>query len=110
MKTFLIYLAFFAGQMNSLQDKPTVRLPPHQNFIPVDSGGDLVELKSAPPTVQLPPLPPTLDSHGIPWLVEIRNLGPGTVTVVGKAQFSVQVPGGKTVGIKSTGTGYASVR
>ncbi|MGB0109101.1 MAG: hypothetical protein WA383_05830 [Terriglobales bacterium] len=109
MKTFLIYLALFAGQYNTLQDKPVVRLHPQQDVIPSEFAGDLVELKNAPPQVQLPPLR-LVDSHGRPWTIEVRNLGPGTVTIVGKAQFHVEVPVGHSVSIKATKAGYSSGR
>ena len=109
MKTFLIYLAFFAGQYNTLQAKPVVRLHPHQDFIPGEFGGDLVELKDAPPQVQLPPIR-LVDSHGRPWSIEVKNLGPGTVTIVGKPQFHVEVPVGHSVSIKASDVGYSSGR
>jgi hypothetical protein len=109
MKTFLICLALFAAQYNTLQDRPVVRLHPHQDFIPAEFGGDLVELMNAPPRVQLPP-PRLVDSHGRPWSIEIRNLGPGTVTIVGKAQFQVEVAVGHSVNIKATSAGYSSGR
>jgi hypothetical protein len=109
MMTFLIYLALFAGQYNTLQDKPVVRLHPHQDFIPVEFGGDLVELMNAPPQVQLPPLR-LVDSHGRPWSIEVRNLGPGTVNIVGKAQFHAEVPVGHSVTIKATNAGYSAGR
>jgi|HubBroStandDraft_6_1064221.scaffolds.fasta_scaffold1306032_2 hypothetical protein len=110
MKNFLIYLALFGGQMNTLQDRPVVHLHPRQNFIPIEFGGDLVEFMNTPSVIQLPQLAPVQDSRGRPWLIEVRNLGPGTVTIVGGAQFNLQVPVGKTVSIKSTKAGYASVR
>jgi hypothetical protein len=109
MKIVLIYLAFFAGQYNTLQDRPVVRLHPHQEFIPMEYGGDLVELLNAPVQVQLPPLH-LLDSHGRPWVIEVRNLGPNTVTIVGAAQFHVQVPVHNTVTISAAKDGYASGR
>jgi hypothetical protein len=109
MKILLIYLALFVGQYNTLQDKPVVRLHPHQDVIPTEFGGDLVELINAPPRVQLPPLR-LADSHGRPWSIEVKNLGPGTVTIVGKAQFHVEVPVGHSVNIKATDTGYSSGR
>jgi hypothetical protein len=110
MKNFLIYLVIFGGQMSTLQDQPVVHLHPHQNFIPIEYGGDLVEFMNAPPVVQLPQQAPMQDSRGRPWLIEVKNLGPGSVTIVGGAQFSLQVPVGKTVSIKSTRAGYSSVR
>ena len=109
MKTFLLYLALFASQYNTLQDKPVVRLNPHQDSIPSEFGGDLVELKNAPPQVQLPPLR-LVDSHGRLWSIEVRNLGPGTVTIVGKVHFHVEVPVGHSVSIKATNAGYSSAR
>ena len=104
-----MYLALFAGQYNTLQGKPVVRLHPHQDSIPVEFGGDLVELMNAPPQVRLPP-PRLVDSHGRPWSIEVRNLGPGTVTIVGKAQFHLEVPVGHSVSIKATDAGYSSGR
>jgi hypothetical protein len=109
MKISLIYLALLLVQFNTLQDKPVVLLQPHQNVIPSDLGGDLVELKNAPPQVQLPPLHLT-DSHGRPWAIEVKNLGPGTVTVVGRPQFHVELAVGHSVGIKATNAGYSSGR
>ena len=109
MKTLFILLGLFAGQYNTLQDKPVVRLHPHQDFIPAEFGGDLVELMNAPPQVRLPPLH-LVDSHGRPWSIEVRNLGPGTVTIVGTAQFHVEVPVGHSVGINTTKAGYSSGR
>lgn len=109
MKTLLFHLALFVGQYNTLQDKPVVRLPPHQDLIPAEFGGDLVELKNAPPSVRLPP-PHVLDAHGRPWAIEVRNLGPGTVTVVGDGQLHVQVSSGKSVSIQATQQGYLAGR
>jgi hypothetical protein len=110
MNRLLVLLIVFTGQMNTLQEKPVVHLPPHQNFIAVEFGGDLVELINAPAVLLLPKLPPTLDAHGSPWTIEVKNLGPGNVTIVGKSQFNLQVNVGQTVRIKSSSTGYSSVR
>ena len=111
MKTVLFYLALFAGQMNTMQARPVVRLQPHKDSIKTDFGGDLVELINAPKVVTLPKSPPTLDVLGNPWAVEVKNLGPGIVTVVAdKVHFSLQLNVGQTVQIKSTPVGYSSVR
>lgn len=110
MKTILMCLALFLGQMNTLQDKPVVQLREQQGFIKVEFGGDLVELINAPKTIELPKSPPTPDSQGKSWSVDVKNLGPGTVTVVDKAQFSVQVSVGQTVHIKWNGSEYSSMR
>ena len=107
MKIFLIYLAFFAGQMNTLQDKPVVRLRPLQDNIPVEFGGDKVVLSNGPTVLHLPSAPPTLDAQRKPWAVDVKNLGPGTVTIVGIAQFSIQVKVDRTVHILSNGVMYS---
>jgi hypothetical protein len=110
MKTSLICLALFIGQMNTLQDKQVVHLQAHRNNIAIAFGGDLLELLNAPQIVNLPPSPPKLDSQGNPWSVDVKNLGPGAVTVVDKAQFSVHIHVGQTVHILSNGTAYTLKR
>jgi hypothetical protein len=107
MKTSLICLALFVGQMNTLQDKPVVHLQPHRNSIDIGFGGDLLELLNAPALLNLPALPPRVDSQGRPWSIDVKNLGPGAVTVAGKDQFSVPIKVGKTVHISWNGTAYS---
>jgi hypothetical protein len=96
--------------MNTLQDKPVVHLHPHQDFIPTEFGGDVVEIVNGPTVVHLPNLPPALDSQRRPWCVYVKNLGPTSVTIVGKSQFSVEVNVDRIVQIKSKGSEYISVR
>ena len=110
MKALLIYLALFAGQMNTLQEKPLVRLHPHQDNIPVEFGGDLVVVGDGPAVLHLPSTPPLLDAKRKPWEVEVKNEGPGMVTVVGKAQFTAQVNVNRTLQIKSNGVAYSIVQ
>jgi hypothetical protein len=110
MKSLLIYLALFAGQMNTLQEKPLVRLHPHQDNIPVEFGGDLVVLGNGPAVLHLPSIPPVLDSQRKPWAVEVKNLGPGVVTIIGKAQFTAQVNVDRTLEIQSNGVIYSIVQ
>ena len=88
MKSLLIYLALIAGQMNTLQSKPVVRLHPHQDNIPVEFGSDIVVLANEPAVLHLPSMPSALDWQRKPWAVEVKNLGRGVVAIVGKAQFS----------------------
>jgi hypothetical protein len=107
MKMILLYTAFIIGQVNTLQDKPVVHLEPHRDTIQIDFGGKLLQLINAPATIQLPKLPPRLDSHGNPWSIEIKNLGPVRVTVVGNGQFSLRIVVGQTVHIFSNGTSYS---
>jgi hypothetical protein len=46
MKTLLLCLALFIGQLNTntLQDKRVVHLPANRDFIGVEYGGDLLQL------------------------------------------------------------------
>jgi hypothetical protein len=108
MKSGLMCLALLAGQLtNTLQDKPVVHLRDHRNTIEIEFGGDLVELMNSPTVINLPTQAPKSDSHGKPWAVDVKNLGPGAVTVYGKSQFSVRVNRGQTVQIYSDGTAYS---
>ena len=107
MRMILVCLAVIVGQMNTLQDKPVVHLQPHSGAIQVDFGGKLLELLHAPTIIYLRMTPPVLDSHGNSWSVDIKNLGPGVVTVVGKDQFSLRIIVGQIVHILSNGTSYS---
>jgi len=108
MKAIMICVILLSGQMRTLEDKPSVRLPQNQSYIPADYGGSLVELKDGPQTVHLPQQSPTLDSHGRPWSIDITNLGSSTVTIVGRALFKVQLMAHQTVHIKYTSAGYST--
>jgi len=107
MKVMLILLALIIGQMNTLQEKPVVHLLPHSGAIRADFGGKQLELQNAPPIIYLPMTPAQLDFQGRPWAVDIENLGPSAVTVVGKDQFSERIIAGQTVQVFSNGTAYS---
>ena len=107
MKALLICVAVVIGQMNTLQDKQVVHLQPHSGAIRADFGGKLLELLDAPAIIYLPMAPPKLDSQGNAWSVDIRNLGPGAVTVVGTSQFSSRIIVGQTVHVFSNGRSYS---
>jgi hypothetical protein len=108
MKAIMVCVILLSGQMRTLQDKPSVRLPQNQSSIPADYGGRLVELKDGPQTVYLPQQSPTLDSHGRPWSIDITNFGSSTVTIVGRALFKVQLMAQQSVHIKYTSAGYST--
>jgi hypothetical protein len=108
MKALLICVAVVIGQMNTLQDKQVVHLQPHSGAIRADFGGKLLELLNAPAIIYLPMAPPKLDSQGNAWSVDIKNLGPGVVTVVGASQFSSRIIVGQTVHVSSNGMTYRS--
>ncbi|MFC5864156.1 hypothetical protein ACFPT7_17755 [Acidicapsa dinghuensis] len=110
MKSLLICLAILFGQMNSLQDKPVVHLPPNTRTINVADGGKLLELINAPAELSLPGNIPKADAMGQPWEVDVKNLGPSAVTVVGKPEFNVQITPGQTVHIHSNGKVYSLQR
>src|ERR1700728_1910272 len=103
MKTVLVCIAVIVGQVNTLQDKQVVHLQPHSGAIRTDFGGKRLELLDAPAIIYLPMSPPKLDSRGDPWSVDIRNLGPAAVTVVGASQFSARIIVGQTVHVFSNG-------
>jgi len=107
MKIVLISIAFIFGQMNALQEKPVVHLLPHSGAIQADFGGKRLELQHAPTIIYLPMTPPRVDSQGNPWSVDINNLGPGAVTVVGTNQFSSRIAISQSIQIFSNGTSYS---
>jgi hypothetical protein len=107
MISLLVCYAVFALQANTLQQKEVVHLRPHHNVIESQFGGKLLELIDAPAVVHLPQVPQKLDDEGNPWCVDVKNLGPNAVTIVGKGQFSVQVNVGQTRHIYSNGQIYS---
>lgn len=107
MKTLLLTIALLASQMNTFQEKPVVHLRANQNAIEQGFGGKLLELIHAPSVIRLPDIPPRLDGEAKPWVVDIKNLGPEPVTVVGKGTFSANINVGQTIHIHSNGTAYS---
>jgi hypothetical protein len=110
MKILLVWLAVVASQMNTLNDKQVVHLQPRSGAIQADFGGKLLELLHAPTIIYLPMTPPRLDAQGNPWSVDIRNMGPDAVTVVGKGQFTVRIIVDQTVYVHSNGTAYSLLK
>jgi hypothetical protein len=106
MRTLLTSLALVVAQMNSLQEKTVVHLEPHSGAIQANFGGKVLELREAPTIIYLPMAPPKLDSQGNSWSVDIKNLGPGEVNVVGTNQFELRIVVGKTAHVFSNGTSY----
>jgi hypothetical protein len=108
MYKLMLCLAFFAIQMNTLQDKPVVRLRPHQDTIAVEFNGKLLELINAPDVVRLPFPIPRADNRGVPWSVDVKNFGPASVRVTDKSHFSVEIKANQTKHIYSSGDAYFS--
>lgn len=107
MKSLLVFFSLLALQMNTLQPKPVVHLRPGRNVIESQFGGKLLELVDSPAVVHLPQVPQKLDDEGNPWCLDVKNLGPKAVTIVGKGQFSIQVSVGQTTHIYSNGQIYS---
>jgi hypothetical protein len=99
MRLYLIGFMLLAFQMSSLQEMPAIHLQPNRNRIEANFGGKLLELVNAPPVVSLPNVPPKVDGEGLPWRLDVKNLGPSMVTVIGVQGFSVDIKAGSTVHI-----------
>jgi hypothetical protein len=107
MCAILLGLILLAGQPMGLRPKPVVHLQPNQSTIKVEFGGSLLELINAPPQVRLPVLPPKSDAQGIPWTIDVKNLGPSPVSVANSGtHFDTLIAVGRTVTIQSTGSQY----
>jgi hypothetical protein len=74
--------------------------------IDAGAGGTILELINASDQLNLPATPPSLDANGAPWEVDVKNLGPRPVKVIGKAGFSVRIMAGQTVRIACDGKAY----
>ena len=107
MKTLLLTIAILASQMNTFQEKQVVHLRANQDAIEQGFGGKLLELIHAPSVIRLPPVPPKLDGDAKPWSVDVKNLGPEPVTVLGKGTFNANINVGQTIHIHSNGTAYS---
>jgi len=110
MRLFILYAAIFALQTQLSSSEEVVRLPAHTATIPAADGGKLVELLYSPPAISLPKEPPQVGFHGAGWWVDVRNLGPGDVSLEGKGGFTAHLRPKETVRIRAAGTGYTAVR
>jgi hypothetical protein len=110
MKLFLFCLALFAGQSNTAQNEAVVRLPPHIMTIPITDGGKMVELLYTAPSLSLPPQVPAADADGKPWYVDVRNLGPGEVTLTGVEGFVVHLQPKQVVRIRAAVNTYTATK
>jgi hypothetical protein len=106
----LLCLALFAGQLQMSQNEAVVRLPPHQYSIPAIDGGKMVELLYTPPSVSLPKQIPPRDAEGKAWYVDVRNLGPGEVTLQGAGGFVVHLQPKQVVRIRASGNTYTATK
>lgn len=110
MKLLLLGTAIFIGQLQTSQKEEVVRLPPHKTSIPVSSGGTMVELLYAEPSLYLPKQIPEVDTLGEIWHVDVKNLGPGDVTLQGVGGFSVRLQPNQVVRIRTAGNTYSVAR
>jgi len=106
MAALYILMALFIGQINAQQSRQAVHLQPHRAAIDSRYGGKMLELINSPPVLTLPTVPPKQDSQGRQWSVDVKNLGPGSVTITGKPAFSVSIDPNQTVHIYSNGDRY----
>ena len=107
MKLFLVCIALFIGQSQISQNE-IIRPPAHTSKISLSDGGRTIELIDAAPIVYLPQNPPHMSFGGVPWYVDVRNLGPGTVTLRGNNNFAVHLLPNGTVHVRTVVTGYVT--
>ncbi len=107
MNALLLGMAMLMFQMVTSEIKTVVHLAPNSASITPDFGGKLLELANSPTIVNLPVIPPAPQLPGHLWSLDIKNLGPRTVRVLGKNNFSMSLVVGQTAHIVSDGTIYA---
>jgi hypothetical protein len=110
MKLFLFSLALLAGQLQASQNEAVVRLPPHVVAIPTADGGKMVELLYTAPSLLLPRQVPPPDADGKAWYVDVRNLGPGEVTLTGVEGFVVHLQPKQVVRIRAGVNSYTATK
>jgi hypothetical protein len=108
VKALIVWMAILAAQMDTSIDRPVVHLRPHSDAIDMSFDGRLLELINAPPVIHLPTNSPRFASNAAQWTIEIKNFGPGAVTVVDAVQFCSVVSVGGTVRIEWNGISYTS--
>jgi hypothetical protein len=91
MKSLLLILALFSGQLPSRDREPIVVLPPNHPNITFDYGGKYLQLKNASAVVHLPKTAPKPLASGVPWYVDVVNFGPNDVTIQANEHFSVRL-------------------
>ena len=106
MKLMLLPILLLSGQLHSSTARKVVHLVPAQTMMTASFGGKELDLIHSPGAIYLPESPPRSTEDGLPWYVEIKNLGPAPVTISGKIKFQTKVAVGATVKITSTGRGY----
>jgi hypothetical protein len=107
MALLLFCIALFMGQ-SQMSQNVVVRLPAHASEISISDGGKTVELLDAAPIVSLPQQPPHMSFNGVPWYVNVRNLGPGKVTVRGNNGFTIHLMPNGMAHIGTVATGYSA--
>jgi hypothetical protein len=100
MRTVLFMLAILYGQLAGARE--IVHLPSGKSVILSTYGGKLVELTNASAEVYLPSKIQNAGQQG--WDVEIRNLGPHSVTITNGVQFSTIVHPGETATVALRGS------
>ncbi len=109
MRLAVLGLLLLFGQRNTLQSRPVVRLHSGRAVVDASLGGKLLELVNAPLVVSLP-APPPPDALGSPWTLDVKNLGPTSVTLSAKSGFTIALSVGETAHIVSDGVTYSRKR
>ena len=107
MKLFFVPILAIAGQMITMQPKEIVHLRPNSDAIDYKFGGKLLELINAPAIIYLSPVAPKPTAEGTLWTVDIKNLGPASVTLTGLKNYTQVLQVGETVHVVSNGTSYS---
>jgi hypothetical protein len=117
MHIFLFAIALMIGQMPTLSGQPVIHLSATAESIRTDYRGSTVELKNSRPVIYLPVNVPKSDASSESWYVDVKNLGPGDVTIKQTAQsasagggFTLILHAGDFARIRAVGSGYARVK
>jgi hypothetical protein len=94
-------------QFPARDTEPVVTLSPPHLGISFGNGGYLVRLLHETGTVSLPVAPPGKLPSGVPWYVDVENLGPEDVILQGGQDLSIHLHPKDSVRVVSNSQRYS---
>jgi hypothetical protein len=104
----LLHIAslFIIAQLPARDTLPVVTISPPHLGVSISYGGYFVKLRNESGSISLPWPAPGLLPTGLPWFVDIQNLGPGAVTIEEGRDISIHLLPKQSVRIVSNKQRY----
>jgi hypothetical protein len=102
----LVMVLMLGVQLFAAESRDVVRVTSNKHRIDISYRGKLVELIDTDGYAFLSQIAPGPDENGVPWEVEIKNLGPLPVDVTDAVTFHLTIAVGESRVIYSNGVTY----